>query len=319
MTTDTIIAFAPATVANVGPGFDIMGFALSGPGDEVLASWSDAPGVTIAHISGDGGKLPVDAERNCIGVVAAALLAERGITRGVRLTLTKGLPLGSGMGSSAASSAAAALAVNTLIGSPFPPRELVRFAMIGEERACGAAHADNVAPALLGGFVLVASYEPLTFVELPCPSSLFYAVINPDFVLETAVSRSVLPREVPLATTIKQSAALARLLCGLYQDNHELITSSLVDYLAEPVRLPLIPGSDTVKRAAIDAGGYNCTISGSGPSLFSLCPSLEVAEQVGHAMKGAFATHAINATAHTGQIIRHPPRISIISPEIADS
>jgi homoserine kinase len=299
-----ISAFAPATVANVGPGFDILGFALNGPGDEVTAEWSDGSEITIAAIEGDGGKLPTDSARNCVGVVAAAIVKAVGCQRGISLTLRKGLPLGSGMGSSAASSAASALAVNKLLGSPFSERELVHFAMIGEKEACGAAHADNVAPALLGGFVLIASYEPLRIVELPCPPSLFYAVINPDFPLETALARSVLPREISLAKTVQQTASLAGLLSGLYTNDLELIASSLVDHIAEPARLPLIRGGAEVKEAALRAGALNCTVSGSGPSLFSLCSSLEIAETVGEAMSETFGKFGIGSKLYCGAVRR---------------
>jgi len=300
-----ISAFAPATVANVGPGFDILGFALSGPGDEVTAEWASGPEIIISSIEGDGGKLPVDPARNCVGVVAAAILKAVGCQRSVSLTLRKGLPLGSGMGSSAASSAASALAVNKLLGSPFSERELVPFAMMGEKQACGAAHADNVAPALLGGFVLITSYEPLQIVELPCPPSLFYAVINPDFPLETALSRSVLPRDISLAKTIQQTASLAGLLSGLYTNDLELIASSLVDHIAEPARLPLIRGGAEVKSAALRAGALNCSISGSGPSLFALCASAESATTVGEAMRETFRGFGIGSSLYSGPVSRN--------------
>lgn len=314
----SVVATAPATVANVGPGFDLLGFTLAGPGDDVRVSWADTPGITISQIVGDSGKLSYDPAQNCIGVVASALLNAQGCERGISLELTKGLPLGSGMGSSAASSAAAALAVNALLGSPFSPAELVRFAMIGEVRACGTAHADNVAAAILGGIVLISSYEPLRIVELPCPPSLYYAVVNPHFALETSHSRSVLPKQIPLATSIKQSAALASLLCGLYTNDYDRIASALVDYIAEPARFPLIPFSSDVKDAARRAGGINCNISGSGPSLFSLCPSPEVADDVASAMNGAFAAAGITSTTHTGLIERRPPEIRIV-PHAAES
>lgn len=300
----TISAFAPATVANVGPGFDILGFALNGPGDKVTAAWSEGAEITISAIEGDGGKLPVDPARNCVGVVAAAILKAVSCDRGISLTLCKGLPLGSGMGSSAASSAASALAVNKLLGSPFSERELVPFAMMGEKQACGAAHADNVAPALLGGFVLITSYEPLRIVELPCPPSLFYAVINPDFPLETALARSVLPRDISLEKMVQQTASLAGLLSGLYTNDLELIASSLVDHIAEPARLPLIRGGAEVKCAALRAGALNCSISGSGPSLFALCGSAERATIVGNAMVETFLEFGIGSSLYCGPVCR---------------
>lgn len=306
-----VVATAPATVANVGPGFDVLGFALAGPGDDVAVSWSETPGVTITAISGDDDKLSRDPNQNCVGVVAAALLDAVGCERGIALELTKGLPLGSGMGSSAASSAAAALAVNALLGSPFSTTELVRFAMIGEVRACGTGHADNVAPAILGGIVLISSYDPLRLVELPCPPSLYYAVVNPHFALETSHSRSVLPKQIPIATSVKQSAALASLLSGFFTNDYDLIAAALVDYIAEPARFPLIPFSRDVKEAALRAGAINCNISGSGPSLFSLCPSTEIADEVASAMKGAFSAAGIASTTHTGIIERRPPEIRI--------
>jgi homoserine kinase len=281
-------AFAPATVANVCCGFDILGFAIDQPGDEVHMCLSERSGVTITRITGDGGKLPADAEKNTAGVAVLSYLKEIGQQPGVEIELHKKLPLGSGMGSSAASAAAALVAINELMGSPKRKSELVPHGMESERVACGSAHADNVAPSLLGGVVLVRNYNPLDLVQVPYPKSLSCALVHPHLEVRTEDSRRILRSTVHLKDAISQSANAAGLMVGLIQSDFRLIADSLKDSIAEPVRSFFIPGFEDLKKAAKAAGALGAGISGSGPTVFALCETSSLAQKVGQAMSAHF-------------------------------
>jgi homoserine kinase len=281
-----VTAFAPATVSNVACGFDVLGFALASPGDEVTARLVPA-GVSIDGIAGDDGRLPRDAARNTAGVAARALLTAVGERRGVALTIRKGLPLASGLGGSAASAAAAVVAVDALFELHAPIDTLVACALEGERLGAGSAHADNVAPALCGGFVLVRCPSPPDIIQLPVPAGLTAVVVHPDLEIETAKARALLGETVPLADAIRQWANLGALIDGLHRGDFAQIARSLEDTIAEPRRAPLVPGLAAIKRAALGAGALGCSLSGSGPSLFALCRSTADAEQVASAMTAA--------------------------------
>jgi homoserine kinase len=282
----SITAFAPATVSNVGCGFDVLGFALDGPGDEVTARASDGA-VTIDDIVGDGGRLPREASRNTAGVAAQALLSALGRTGGVALTFRKGLPLASGLGGSAASAAAAVVAVDALLEARAPRDLLIACALDGERLGAGSAHPDNVAPSICGGFVLVRHAKPLDIVELPVPAGLTAVVVHPDLEIETAKARALLGDTVPLADAIRQWANMGALVDALHRSDFELISRALEDTIAEPRRAPLIPGLAEIKRAAVGAGALGASISGSGPSLFALCRDRVIANRVAEAMTAA--------------------------------
>jgi len=283
-----VSVFAPATVANVASGFDVLGFALDRPGDAVTVTRVQGKGVRVASISGDGGKLPRDPARNTAAVAAAGFLASIGSPFGVEISLEKRMPLSSGLGSSAASAVAAVFAANLLAGSPAPARDLLPFTIEAERIACGSAHADNVAPSLLGGFVLIRSYTPLDVVQLPVPAGLACAVAHPHTELRTEDARRVLKKEIRLADAIRQWGNLAALVAALYNGDLGLLGRSLQDVVAEPVRSLLIPGFDAVKAAALASGALGCSISGSGPSVFALCASADSAARAGAAMIAAF-------------------------------
>jgi len=285
---ERIRVFAPATVANVASGFDVLGFALERPGDIVTLTRSDQPGVRVTAIRGDGGRLPFDPAKNTAAVAAGALLEAIGRPFGLDIELDKGMPLASGLGSSAASAVAAVTGANLLAGSPLSREQLLPFTLLSEEAACGSAHADNTAPALLGGFVLVRSYDPLDVVRLPVPEGLACAVVHPHTEVRTEDARRILHKEIRLALAIRQWGNLAALVAALYRGDLELLGRSLQDVVAEPVRSVLIPGFDAVKAAALAAGALGCSISGSGPSLFALCADLAAAARAGEAMKSAF-------------------------------
>jgi homoserine kinase len=286
----SVTAFAPATVSNVGCGFDVLGFALEAPGDEVTARLGTA-GVRIDDIAGDDGRLPRDAARNTAGVAAQALLTKLGERRGVTLSIRKGLPLSSGLGGSAASAVAAVIAVDALLGARSSTETLLVCALEGEQLGAGSAHADNVAPSLCGGLVLVRRPSPPDVLRLPVPEGLTAVVVHPDLEIETARARALLGDVVPLADAVRQWANVGALVDGLHRRDLALIARALEDTIAEPRRAPLVPGLAEIKRAAIEAGALGCSLSGSGPSIFALCGDPGTAPRVAGAMAAAVRAH----------------------------
>ena len=286
----SVTAFAPATVSNVACGFDVLGFALHEPGDQVTATFS-SEGVVIADISGDGGRLPREARRNTAGVAAMALLRTLGDARGIALSIVKGLPLSSGLGGSAASAAAAVVAVDALVGAQSSRETLMACALEGESLGAGSAHADNIAPSICGGFVLVRRANPPDIISLPVPAGLTAVVVHPDLEIETAKARALLGDTVKLSDAVQQWANLGALVHGLHTGDFALISRSLEDSIAEPRRAPLVPGLAQIKRAAADAGALGSSLSGSGPSIFALCATAAIAAQVAEAMTAAVRRH----------------------------
>jgi homoserine kinase len=287
MSNRVVTAFAPATVSNVACGFDVLGFPMEEPGDTVAARLTTTPGVQIDDILNDGGRIPRDPEKNTASVAAKAMLEMLGVTRGVALTITKGLPLSSGLGGSAASAAAAVVAVNAIVGGNATVAQLVAAALIGEGLGAGGAHPDNIAPAICGGFVLVRHPDPPDIVRLPVPNGLTCVVIHPDLEIETAKARALLGTTVPLKDAVRQWANLGALVDALHRGDFELLARSLEDTIAEPRRASLIPGLANIKQAAVGAGALGSSISGSGPSIFALCRSRSIADRVATAMRVA--------------------------------
>src|SRR5438552_2697204 len=288
---DSITAFAPATVSNVACGFDVLGFALEAPGDEVTARLTGDHTIRIDEIIGDKGRLPHDGSKNTAGVAARALLDVIGERRGVALTIRKGLPLSSGLGGSAASAVAAVVAVDALIGARLPIDTLLACAFEGERLGAGSAHADNIAPCLYGGFVLVRRASPPDIVRLPVPHGLTAVVVHPDLEIETAKARALLGDSVPLADAIRQWANLGAFVDALHRGDYALLSRALEDTIAEPRRAPLVPGLAAIKQAAIAAGALGCSLSGSGPSLFALCRDSKTAHAVAAAMTASVVEH----------------------------
>jgi homoserine kinase len=298
-----IKAFAPASVANVACGFDIFGFAIQEPGDIVEIRRRDEPGIVITDITGDDGRLPRSAEKNAVTVVMLHLLRHLGITDfGCEVVLHKNMPLGSGMGSSAASAVAGVIAMNELLGNPLSRKELLPFAMEGERIASGSAHADNVGPSLLGGFVVIRSYNPLDIFTIPVPDDLYCTLVHPDIEINTKDARYILRNEVSLKNTIAQMGNVAGLVAGLMKADYDLISRSMVDVIIEPVRSILIPEFKEVKEAALRNGALGCSISGAGPSMFALSKGLENAKKAGDAMQQRFAEAGIDASTHVSAI-----------------
>ncbi len=301
--------FSPATVANVSCGFDIFGFAIDEPGDEIIATASSKPGVRITRIVGDGGKLPLDPAKNSAAVSVMGLLKHVKSEQGIDIEVHKKMPMGSGLGSSAASAAGGVFAANLLLGSPLSSSELVPFAMEAEAAACGAAHADNVAPALLGGFVLIRSYQPLDVIKVPTQLELYCTVVHPDMEILTEHARKVLPKEIPLTQHVAQTGNVAGLVVGLMTGDASLISRSLSDVIVEPVRATLIPGFAAMKQAAREAGALGCSISGSGPSLFALSTSAAIAQTVGKAMQAACFAAGMASDVFVSKMNPHGPKV----------
>jgi len=291
-----IKVFAPATVANVACGFDILGFALNQPGDEIVGRFSDKPGLRITKITGAKGKLPYELEKNTAGFAAQKLLEHLGETgRGIELEIRKKMPFGSGLGSSAASAAAGAMIINELLKRPLTKRELLPFAVAGEEIADGAYHADNVGPSLLGGMILIRSNATLDVHKIPVPKGLYATIIYPHVKILTREARAVLSDTISLKKSIEQTGNLGAFIVGMYNSDLDLIARSLQDVIIEPQRAGLIPNFHQVKEAALDAGVLGCSISGAGPSIFALSANSLIAENAGEAMRKIYLDNKIES------------------------
>ncbi|MBY0378841.1 MAG: homoserine kinase [Burkholderiales bacterium] len=300
----SIKVFAPASSANLNCGFDILGFALNSIGDEIILQLSSKKGLRIKKITGDNGILPLDIKKNTASVAINSLLKHKNIECGLELTINKKMPLESGLGSSAASSVAAVYALNMLLDLNLPKLELIKYAMDGEFIASGTYHADNVAPSMLGGITLIRDARIPDVVQVPTPKSLFYSIIHPKLEINTKLAREILKNYVSLKDCITQAANIGGLVCGLCTNNYELISRSLTDVIVEPSRMTLIPNFKQIKESAILAGALGFGISGSGPSLFALADSQQVAMLVAEVMQKEFDKININSTKYVG-IINH--------------
>lgn len=300
--TPRAVAFAPATMANLGVGFDILGLAVAEPGDTVEAVFSGQPGVIIRSIHGDGARLPLEADRNTAGIAAQSVLRLAGETRGVALTIHKGLPLASGLGSSAASAVAAAVAVNALMGEPLVRAELLSAALDGEAFVSGR-HADNVAPCLFGGITLAFGLTAAEIWPLPVPENLWLALVTPAVEVPTAQARAVLPEQVPLKTMVGQTASVARLISALYRSDIPAMAAAMeADRVIEPARAHLMPKLQEVRRAAHLAGACGLVISGAGPTLAAVCDNPGAARTAAEAMEQVYAEAGYGATARACQV-----------------
>ncbi|HMB61990.1 MAG TPA: homoserine kinase [Eudoraea sp.] len=295
-----IRVFCPATIANISCGFDVLGLALGGVGDEMTVEKVPEKGIHISKITGQ--QLPLESHKNVAGVAGMALLEAAGNDHGFRIEIHKKIKAGSGIGSSAASAAGVVYAINELLDRPFATLELVKFAMEGERLASGVEHADNVAPALFGGFTLVRSYEPLDIVKINTPAALFAAIIHPQIEVKTSDSRKILKTNITLKDGIRQWGNVGGLIAGLFQEDYALIGRSLVDHIVEPIRSMLIPGFEEVKKKAMEAGALGCGISGSGPSIFALCKGEVMAAKVAGAMKEVYENIGIDYDVHVSGI-----------------
>ncbi len=306
---ESIKVFASASVANVACGFDVLGFAVNEPGDEITLSKNNSEALRIDSIQGDEGQLPYDIEKNTATVVISKILEHLNIKQGFDIRLNKKMPLGSGLGSSAASSVAGAFAVNEILGRPLKKEELLPFTMEGERVACGSAHADNVGPSLFGGFVLIRSYDPLDIVKLPPLPGLFATVVHPHIEIKTKDARGILKKEITLKDAIRQWGNVGGFIAGLYSGDFELLGRSMVDHIVEPIRSILLPGYEQVKQKAMNTGVLGCGISGSGPSVFALSKGYSIAEKAGKEMARIFEDLKIESEVYISEINQHGPLI----------
>ncbi len=305
-----IKVFAPASVTNVSCGFDVLGFAIDWPGDEVILRIKEKPGVKISKITGDGGRLPLDSSRNTAGVSLMSFVEHLGFNKGVEIEIHKKMALGSGLGSSAASAVASVFALNEMLDSPLSRKELLPFALEGEKLTCGGTpHADNVSACLMGGFIIVRSVSPLDVINIKTPANLFCTILHPHIEINTADTRKILRKQVLLSEAVKQWANVAGLVAGLTSGDYELIGRSLHDGIVEPVRSILIPGFDDIKEAAIKAGALGCSISGSGPSIFAFSTSRKIAEKAGTEMKKILTGIEIAGDIYISKINKVGPRV----------
>ncbi len=278
-----IKVFAPASIANLSCGYDILGVCLDNIGDEITVRKTKKKGVVIKKVSGQ--KLSTDISLNVAGVSATALLKETKVSCGFEIEIHKGIKPGSGIGSSAASSAGSVFAINKLIGEPYTNKELIKFAMCGEMAASGSKHADNVAAVLLGGFTFVKNSNENDYFKLNTPIEIAFTIIHPKIELKTKDSRAVVKDKVSMKNLIEQSANLGAFISGLYTEDYDLIGRSTKDVIIEPLRSVLIPKFEEIKLVSINSGALGCGISGSGPSIFAMSKGVTTAKNVGNAMK----------------------------------
>ncbi len=306
-TPSRVRVFAPGTVGNVGPGLDILGLAVTGAGDAVTAERANTSGVTIQWPGHP--ELSADPSRNTAGLAAREVLVRTGSSSfGVSLSIEKGLPLAGGQGGSSASAVAGAVAVNELLGRPLENRALLEACLAAEERVAGR-HADNLAPSLMGGMVLVRDLDSLDVVRIPVPRNLLVVLAHPDQKVRTAEARKVLPIEVPRAVAIHQAAQVAAMVAALCSGDYSLLGRALDDRIAEPARAGLVPGFRQAKAAALAAGALGASLSGSGPTVFALTVGEEQAAQIAEAMVNAYKEQGIASTARVAQVDRRGARV----------
>lgn len=304
-----ITAFAPASVSNVACGFDIMGFAIESLGDEVTLTLNNKGSLEITEIIGDGGILPYEIEKNTATTALLAMMEELDINKGISVKINKKLPLLGGLGSSAVSPVAAVFALNELLSLNLTIDQLLKYAVRGEMTASKSLHADNVAPSLYGGFILIRSYNPVDIIKIPVPENLYCSIIRPNIRIKTEEARKILKPEVKMKDLITQTGNAAGLIAGLFMSDYQLIGRSLHDVVVEPVRASLIPGFYEIKKAAMDAGALGCSISGSGPSIFALCSTFDKAVETASAMRSALEKIKLENDIYVTKINNCGPKI----------
>ncbi|MBL7717123.1 MAG: homoserine kinase [Bdellovibrionales bacterium] len=289
-----VSAYAPATVANLAVGFDILGMAIDGAGDTVTLTRSQESGIRILEVKPATG-LTLDASSNTATAGLLEMISDLGIESGFEVVIEKGIPLSSGMGGSAASAVAGIVALNAFLESPVTTKELIHYALIGESVASGSRHGDNVVPALLGGLQLTRSVDPVEVLEIPLPEAVHCVVVHPSHRVDTKMARSILRKEMFLKEHVRAAADLATLIHACHRSDLKLIGKCLRDNLIEPQRMELIPGFMSVKKAAMEAGALGCSISGSGPSVFAWFEDMASAEKAKNGMIEAFKAAGLSA------------------------
>jgi homoserine kinase len=306
---DKVRVFAPATVANMVCGFDVLGFALNEPGDEVVIRRVDEPGVRLVEVTGDDGRLPREATKNTVSACVISLLEYIGRTDvGLEIHLHKHMPIGSGLGSSSASTVAGLFAANALMGNPLTRQELLPFALKGEELACGHGHADNVAPALLGGITLIRGYDPLDVIPLPVPPDLCVGVVFPHVDVPTRDARQMIRSKVALKDAVVQWGNIAGLVAGLFRNDYALIGRSLQDVVIEPTRAILIPEFYEMRRLAMAGGALGFGISGSGPSVVAFTDNRDKAASITGSIQEHLTKQGIDSNGYVSAVNAAGPK-----------
>lgn len=299
----------PATVSNLGCGFDIMGFALEQSCDEITIKVSKGNEIRISKITGDNGKLPLNIDENTCTVAIKSIVKACKIDFGLDIKIKKIVGFGSGLGSSAASAVAGVFAIDKLFNLNLSKIELLNHAMEGEKIASKAIHADNVAPCLYGGVILIRSYEPIDIIEILSPSDLYCTIIHPQIEIKTSEARKLIPKNISLKNGIKQWGNVGALVAGFMKNDISLIGRSVKDVVAEPKRSKLIPGYDLIKEAALSNGAVACNISGSGPAIFAFSDNKLTAENVAKAMKKVVSKMGIKSKTFVSQINTIGPKV----------
>ena len=300
---------ATASVANVSCGFDCLGFSIKGPSDVIRIEEKKTAGIEIIVTGKKCNDIPLDPKNNTAGKALLSFLNEVSEEPKYKIHIEKGIPPGSGLGSSAASAVSSVFGINALLDYPLNDHELLVHAMEGESAASGSLHADNVAPALFGGIILVRSYNPLDTISLPVPKNLFCTAVLPDLAVNTNEARKILPENITLGSAVEQSSNLAGFIAGLYEEDYELIGKSMVDLFAEPHRSKLIPHYKKLKNSVLESGAIGCGISGSGPSIFALSKSEEIAKNIGENFCNSYNKYGINSISYHSKINLDPPKI----------
>lgn len=306
MKPEKVTAYAPGSVGNIGPGLDILGLALAGAGDRVTLEWKREEGITIAA-SGHP-SLPDNPAHHTAAIAAAAVLRRGKIKYGARLFMAKGLPLSGGQGGSAASAVAGAVAANALFGCELDATTLLACTLEAEETISGR-HADNLAPSLLGGMILIRSLEPIDLVRIPVPPRLRIILVHPEQHLLTRTARTVLPDSIPRDLAMYQAAQVASMIAGACQGNLDLLGRAIDDRIAEPVRESLLPGFSQAKLAALEAGALGASISGAGPTSFAITDDEETGKMILQAMVRAYASAGLSASGRVTAIDLEGARI----------
>lgn len=309
MSLKSIKVAVPATVSNVGCGFDVMGFAVDIICDELTIRTNGNKGIKISKISGDGGKLPLKVEKNTCGMAIKEIVDDLKIEVGLDIKIKKVIGFGSGLGSSAASAVAGVYALNKLLKLGLTKSQLLNYALKGEEVASKAIHADNVAPCLYGGFVLIRGYDPVDIIKIKAPKNLFCTIIHPQIEIKTSEARKMLPKNISLKKAVTQWGNVGGLIAGLMTEDIALIGRAVHDEVAEPKRAALIPGFENIKMSAMNAGAVACSISGSGPAIFAFSGNKKTAEEIAKAMTKAVSTQGLKSKVYVSKINSSGPRV----------
>ena len=301
--------FAPATIGNVSCGFDVLGLCVSHPGDIVSVRLTNESGVSIKKITGDGGKLPLKSDENTASVAVMEYLHSMDIQIGVEIDIKKGLPLAGGMGASGASAVGALYALNHLLGNPLTPKEMLPFALKAEEVACGSPHADNVAPGLLGGLVLIKNHNPVDIITLPFPDDVSIVLLHPKTMVKTEQARKIIPLNIPLKDAIAQMANIATFVSGVYEKDYSKMAKGITDLIAEPVRKKMIPYFEEVKKISVENGAFGFGISGSGPTMFAFVSDLVAGERIVSKVEGLFIKKGMSIDTYITNVNNVGPQI----------